>query len=40
MFGIDWNGNGVIDGFDHVMDLVILDEMEEEDEGDEEHEER
>lgn len=35
MFGIDWNGNGVIDGFDHVVDLIILDETEEDGEEDE-----
>ena len=32
MFGIDWNGNGMIDGFDQVIDLMILDEMEENEE--------
>ena len=31
VFGIDWNGDGVINGFDTVMDLMILDEMEKED---------
>ena len=30
MFGIDWNGDGVVNGFDYVMDLMILDEMEKE----------
>ena len=24
MFGIDWNGDGVVNGFDTVMDLMIL----------------
>ena len=35
MFGIDWNGDGMINGIDHVMDLVILEEMEEEEEDEE-----
>lgn len=26
MFGIDWNGDGVVNGFDMVMDLMILDD--------------
>lgn len=38
MFGIDWNGDGVVNGFDHVMDLMILDEMEKEDDDDEDDE--
>ena len=38
MFGFDWNGNGVRDGFDSFMDFMVISEMEKEDEDGEEEE--
>ncbi len=38
IFGIDWNGDGLLDEMDLAMDMLILDEMEEEDEEEEEEE--
>lgn len=32
MFGIDWNRNGRMDGFDQAMDFMIMNRIEEEEE--------
>lgn len=38
MLGIDWNGDGMINGFDHVIDMMIINEMEEEEDEEKEDE--